>query len=146
MMGWIVRAAALVAVLSAAAPAAGEVNIDINIGTPPPPAPPIVLSTPPVLVVVPHSSVYYAPSLPYNFFFYAGRYYTLHSGAWFQAPSYRGPWIYVGAEAVPRHVLFVPTSYYKIPPGHLKKMWRGEHGHHGRGHGHEKHHHGDHDD
>ena len=138
MMGWIVRAAALVALcLVAAAPAAGEVDINVNIGTPPPPPPPpIVLSTPPILVAVPHSTVYYAPSLPYNFFFYAGRYYTLHAGAWFQARTYHGPWVYVGADAVPRHVLFVPTSYYKIPPGHLKKVWRGEHGHRrGRGHG-----------
>jgi hypothetical protein len=140
----LVSATVVAVALLAAAPAHTEVNIDINIGVPPPP-PPIVVSTPPVLVVVPHTSVYYAPSLPYNFFFYAGRYYTLHAGAWFWAPRHHGPWTYVGYEGIPRHVLAVPTGYYKVPPGHLKKKWHGHRGH-GRRHGHHHRKHKDHDD
>ena len=91
-------------------------------------------------------AVYYAPSLPYNFFYYDGAYYTFHEGAWFAAPVYSGPWVYVERVRVPRPLLIVPARYYKIPPGHLKKLYgpsRGKHhGHHdddddqGHGHGH----------
>src|SRR2546428_2350148 len=55
-----------------AAPARGaDVHIGINIGVPPPP-PPAVVEAPPPPVVVPQTPVYFAPSLPYNYFYYGG--------------------------------------------------------------------------
>jgi hypothetical protein len=48
-------------------PALGHVSIGIHV-TPPP----IVLSAPPELVVVPGSPVFYAPGVPYNYFFHGG--------------------------------------------------------------------------
>jgi WXXGXW repeat (2 copies) len=128
----LLRLAAAGAVLfSAASVVAGGITIDIGIGTPP------------QLVVVPGSSVYYAPDVPVNYFFYQGRYYTLANGAWFTAPVYNGPWAVIQIGQVPPPVLAVPVEYYKIPPGHLKKPgpppWAG-HGqkkkakHHGHGH------------
>src|SRR2546427_11480346 len=59
-----------------AAPARGvDVHIGINIGVPPPP-PPVGVEAPPPLVVVPQTPVYYAPSLPYNYFYYRGASYS----------------------------------------------------------------------
>ena len=110
-----------------AAPGAAEVQIGISIGTPspvvvapPPPPPPVVVTAPP-LVVVPGTAVCYAPAVPYNFFFFAGRYYTFHDGAWFYATIYNGPWVFLPVEHVPPPVLAVPVAYYRVPAGHWKK-------------------------
>jgi len=115
-----------------------QVNIDINIGTPSLPPPPVVLVSPPRLVVIPQTPVFYAPDVPYNYFFYGKKYYVFHEGAWFAARSHQGPWQFIAVEKVPRPLLGVPVAYYKIPPGHLKK---GEHPGkgHGKGHKHKKH-------
>src|SRR5215813_4372248 len=96
---------------------AAQVNIGINIGTPPPPPPPIVITAPPQLVVIPGMPVSYAPAIPYNYFFYGGQYYVFHEGAWFTAPGHHGPWTFVAVERVPRPLLRVPVTYYKVPPG-----------------------------
>lgn len=149
----LLAAAVLCALLPAPARAA-DVHIGINIGVPPPP--PVVLEAPPPLIVVPRSPVYYAPQLPYNYFYYHGTYYTLHDGAWFSAASFGGPWGYVAVGRVPRPILAVPVRYYRVPPGHGGKHRGGdrdryEHGDdgdhqdrgRGRGHGHG---HGHHDD
>ena len=129
----LMLAAAGAVLFSAASAVAGDVTIHIDVGTPP------------QLVVVPGTSVYYAPDVPVNYFFYKGRYYTVANGAWFTAPVYNGPWTVVQIGQVPPPILAVPMEYYHIPPGHLKKPgpppWAG-HGqkkkakHHG--HGHEK--------
>ena len=108
--------------LAVTAALAGDVNVGINIGVPPPPR--IVLPAPPPVVVVPHSPVSYAPSVDFNLFVYGGRYYTFHDGGWFYAQSHRGPWVFIPTERVPRPVVAVPTTYYKVPPGHAKKMAR----------------------
>src|SRR5262245_45890539 len=100
---------------------AAEVNVGINIGIPAPP-PPVVIATPPQVVLVPGSPVYYAPAVGFNLFVYSGRYYRFHDGHWFIAASHGGPWTFVAPGKVPRPVLAVPVGYYKIPPGHAKKM------------------------
>jgi hypothetical protein len=114
-----------------------QINVDITLGTPPPP--PIVLPAPPPLVVVPRTQVFYAPAVPYNYFFYGGKYYVAHEGTWFIAPAYQGPWTVVAVERVPEPLRRVPVTYYKVPPGHRKEggpPWgRG----HGKGHKHKKH-------
>lgn len=127
---------------------ADKFNIGVNIGVPapppppqialiPPPPPPIALVTPPPLVVVPGTPVYYAPGLSLNFFAYGGRYYSHHNGAWFVAANSTGPWTFIAANRIPRPVLAVPVSYYKVPPGHRKKIGGPPHrGGHGKGRGH----------
>ena len=108
----------------------------VIVTTPPPPvvvAPPVVVTppvvitppivaTPPQLVVVPGSPVFYAPGVEMNFFAYGGRYYSFHRGGWFVATKHGGRWVAVAPGQVPQPVLAVPASYYKIPPGHAKKM------------------------
>jgi len=116
--------------LVAASPAAADglrIGISVPVPAPPmvvvtPPRPPVVVVAPPQLVVVPGSPVFYAPSASMNFFAYGGRYYTFHEGAWFVATTYGSPWVAVAPAKVPRPVLTVPVAYYKVPPGHAKKM------------------------
>jgi hypothetical protein len=101
---------------------ADNFSIGVNIGVPSPlPPPPIAFVAPPPLVVVPGTPVYYAPSLSVNFFAYGRRYYTHHNGAWFVAGNYGGPWTFIAVDRVPRPVLAVPVSYYKVRPSHMKK-------------------------
>ncbi len=116
----------LVLALSAAgsltpSPAGADVNIRTR-GAAPPPPPPIVVAAPPQLVVVPGTPVYYVPSASFNLFVFNGRYYSFHNGAWFYAATARGPWKLIAVERVPRPVLAVPVAYYKIPPGHARKL------------------------
>jgi len=137
------------AVLAAAPAVATDVHIGINIGTPPvavappPPPPPVVLAAPPPLEVVPRSPVYYAPSVPYSFFYYDGLYYVYHDSNWFFSLSSNGPWSYLAVGWVPRPVLAVPVRYYRVPPGHAK--WHGPPPWAGDGHGHDHGHHDHHD-
>jgi hypothetical protein len=124
--------------LMAASPAVADgLRIGVSVPVPAPPTvvithprPPVVVMAPPQLVVVPGSPVFYAPGASINFFAYGGRYYTFHEGAWFVATTYGSPWVMIAPARVPRPVLTVPAAYYKIPPGHVKKMGRdGESGH-----------------
>lgn len=116
--------------LVAASPAAADglrIGISVPVPAPPavvvtPPRPPVVVVAPPQLVVVPGSPVFYAPGASMNFFAYGGRYYTFHEGAWFVATTYGSPWVAIAPAKVPRPVLTVPVAYYKVPPGHAKKM------------------------
>ena len=118
---------------------AAQINIGINLGTPAPPPPPVVITTPPQLVVIPGTQVFHAPAVPHNYFFYRGKYYVFHEGAWFLAPAHHGPWKFVAVEHVPHSLRHVPVGYYKVPPGHRKDKgpppWAG----HGKGHKHHKH-------
>ena len=116
--------------LVAASPAAADglrIGISVPVPAPPmvvvtPPRPPVVVVAPPQLAVVPGSPVFYAPSVSMNFFAYGGRYYTFHEGAWFVATTYGSPWVAIAPAKVPRPVLTVPVAYYRVPPGHAKKM------------------------
>src|SRR5262245_33595763 len=105
------------------APALARVNVGISI-----PAPPsIVINAPPRLEIVPGvPTVQYAPDLGVNFFAYDNAYYTYHSGAWFTATSYGGPWTYVERVHVPRPIISVPSHYYRVGPryGH---RWHRDH-------------------
>ncbi len=129
MVGAILLGAAAAGLLPALPAGAHDVSIGISIGLPLPPPPPVVVAAPPALVVVPGTPVYYAPALSYNYFFYAGHYYTFHDGAWFYAHAYNGPWGFVAAHRVPQPLLAVPVAYYRVPPGHLRHPHGGPPGH-----------------
>ncbi len=119
----IIGVALAIGGFSSVAATAGQVNVGVNIGIPgPPPPPAIVLPAPPRVVVVPNSPVSYAPSVDFNLFVYGGRYYSFHQGSWFYANRHSGPWTFIPTERVPRPVIGVPVTYYKVPPGHAKKM------------------------
>jgi len=93
-------------------PAHAQVHVDIGIHLP----------GPPQLVVVPEvRAVQYAPAAPANVFFYGGQYWAFANGGWHVSAGYNGPWIVVTPQVVPRPILFVPVSYYRVPPGHWKQ-------------------------
>jgi hypothetical protein len=130
----VVCAVSLGAALTLSAGADADVTIGVSVATPAPP--PVVAVAPPPLVIVPGTSVHYAPSVGFNLFVFGGHHYSFHEGAWFVAATSRGPWAVIATERVPRAVLAVPVAYYKIPPGHAKKM-RSDvvEEHPGKGHG-----------
>jgi hypothetical protein len=76
---------------------------------------------PPHLVPVPGVPVYHVPSLPHNYFVYMGHYYLFHNGAWYASARYNGPWMLLAFHQVPRPILSVPVTYYKVRPSHWKK-------------------------
>lgn len=109
---------AVAAVLAAPARSHADGAVGTILAAPPP----IVVAAPPRLVIVPGSTVYYAPAAGYNLFVYAGHYYSFHDGVWFYAQNGKGRWTAVRTEYVPRAVLAVPASYYKVPPAQVKKV------------------------
>lgn len=52
---------------------------------------------------------------------HGGYYYLFHGGTWFYSGQYNGPWVALVIHQVPRPILSVPVTYYRIPPGHAKK-------------------------
>jgi hypothetical protein len=105
----------LVVVMSAGVAAAAEVNV--NIGWPPP-----LIVEKPRVVVVPESHVYRAPNVEFNLFMFGGKYYSMHNDQWFVTVKVGTPWTPIVYERVPVEVRAVPVRYYKIPPGHAKKL------------------------
>jgi hypothetical protein len=82
--------------------------------------PPVIASAVPAAVAIPGSPVSHVPSAAYNLFLFGGRYYSLHNGTWFMTTAPRSPWSAVAAGRMPRPVLAVPATYYKVPPGQAK--------------------------
>lgn len=131
-----VAAVAIGAALLAPTAAVAEINIGIHVSPPPgvvvAPAPAVVVAPPPMVVVtsppqvvaIPGSQVYYAPGASYNLFVYGGLYYSFHNGSWFVAAGPHAEWTVIGPNLVPPPVLAVPVTYYRVPPGHAKKMDR----------------------
>ena len=74
----------------------------------------------PQFTMVPGTRVYYVRDSNADIYRYGGWYYANESGRWYRASSYRGPWIYVRARAVPRQIFYVPTNY--------RRNWRGDYG------------------
>jgi hypothetical protein len=139
---WPLVALTFAVSLGLVAPAKVYPAISIDLG--------INLGAPPSLVLVPGLPVYYAPTLPYNYFFYGQAYYTFVNAQWYSAPSYNGPWTVTPVARLPAPLLSVPVQYYKVPPGHWKSPGPPPWAHHGKRHGHGRDkkgkHHGHHDD
>jgi hypothetical protein len=100
----------LAALVLAIAVGVEQARADVRIG--------IHLIAPPTLHVVPGTPVAYAPAVPGNYFFYAGRYYVFGDAGWFVAARYNGPWMAVAPAYVPPALLTVPVHYYRSAPRH----------------------------
>jgi len=83
---WLL-ASAIIWIFAAKAQAT-EVHINVNIGGPPP----IILHSAPTMVFLPEPSLYVAVGIPYDMYFYSGRYYHVRGNSWYWAPGYGGPW------------------------------------------------------
>lgn len=65
----------------------------------------------PRLVYIPEASMYYAPDVSGDLFFYGSSWYWYTSGSWYVSGTYSGPWSVVSS---------VPGTFYRIPSGHPK--------------------------
>lgn len=104
-------------------------NVNAAVKFPPPP--PLVIPAPPPVIVVPNTYVYFAPEIEVDLLFYHGYWYRPYQGRWYRSQSYKGPWVYIVHERVPRVLLRLPPDFRNVPPGHrriphreLKNNWR----------------------
>jgi hypothetical protein len=65
----------------------------------------------PRIVLVPGTRVYYVRDYDYDVYRYGRFWYYNYDGGWYRSRSYRGPWIYVGYQSVPRQISYVPPRY-----------------------------------
>ena len=121
----------------------GDVDINVNIGTPRPPE--VFFDREPDFVLIPDSRVRHLPDYKYDFYRYDDDYYLNQDGYWYRAKSWRGPFLAVPFDGLPRPIVGLPGKYRRHPshphggpPGQLKKHAGGSHGAgkgHGKGHG-----------
>jgi len=74
-----------------------QVHINVNIGPPPP----VIVQAAPTMVFLTEPGVYAAVGVPYDIFFFSGRYYYLRGNDWFWGGGYGGPWTYVEYRTLP---------------------------------------------
>jgi hypothetical protein len=127
-----------------AGPAHAGTNVSVNVGLPVPvavvPAPvvvapqPVYVQQPHEMVLIPSSSVYFAPGVSVDLFFYNNNWWNRQGDRWYRGGGYNGPWTAVGTRYVPAPVYRVPANYRTVyvrekpmPYGQWKKM-HGEHG------------------
>lgn len=120
-----------------AVPADAGTNVNVNLGIPAAVvvAPqPVHVEQPPEMVVIPQSSVYFAPGVSVDLFFYDNRWWNRRGDRWYRGAGYNGPWVSVGPRHVPSAVYRVPANYRAVyahekpmPYGHWKKLY-GDHG------------------
>jgi len=74
-----------------------QVSVNVNIGAPPP----VIVQAPPPMLFLQDPGVYVAVGIPYDVFFFGGRYYYVQGNHWFWGPGYAGPWTYVEYRTLP---------------------------------------------
>jgi hypothetical protein len=102
-------AASVLALAAVAFPAAAQEYYDVDVDLP----------AYPEMEPLPDSPVYWAPTVPANYFFYDGLYWDFFNDGWYSSPWYNGPWTYVDPVYVPTYVLWVPVRYYHKPPAYF---------------------------
>lgn len=131
--GFVLAIVALAAVGVVAAPRASLAQVDVNIRVkvPLPPLPRFVFPAPPTVVVVPETYVYTVPDAEVDIVFYHGYWYRPHSGRWYRASSYNGPWGLLAVKQVPSTFKRLPPEFKSVKPVHepvpyqqVKKNWK----------------------
>jgi hypothetical protein len=89
----------------------------------------IYFSNQPDVVIVPGTRVYYYEAPSYDVFRYGNAWWVDRAGVWYRSSSYRGPFVQVSYQRVPRQVIVVPADYHRHDNG-LHKGWAKHHGHH----------------
>lgn len=137
-------ALALIAAGSARRSDAGvSADINLHLGHP---APVVVFDREPDVVLVPNTRVYYVSGQPYDLFRYRDFWYIDDGGYWYRAHNYRGPFVSVGFDIVPRNIALVPARYHRHPlrplvvqRGPVRRGPGRDHGWDDRGRGHRDH-------
>ncbi len=111
-------------------PAAGNAEVNINIGVNAP-LPALVIPAPPAVVVIPGTYAYFAPDIDVDIFFFQGYWYRPYGGRWYRSSDYNGHWGHIPGDRVPPVLLNLPHDYrhmpsghQRIPYGHLKNNWK----------------------
>ncbi len=127
----ILAGCALLLVL-AATPALAQIHFGVSIGRAP--RAHFYFGHQPRFTYVPDQRVYVVndPDVPYDMFRYGGSYYVYNNdnGWWYRANTYRGPWVGVRAQLVPRGIFDLDRDHYQWrhrPEGDYGRM-RGERG------------------
>jgi hypothetical protein len=100
-------------------------------GAPPPGPPAVVIAEPEYLYLMPSWGVYFVPGVSIDILYYNGLWYYNARGIWYWGHSYRGPWLNLRVERVPKVLRKLPPDYrsryrhdqYRVPYGHWKKRW-----------------------
>lgn len=103
--------------LPATAAAEVSVRVGVNIGSPPPPPPAFVFEDEPAIVLIPRTRVYYVQGPEFDLFRYGRYWYINNGGWWYRAHNYRGPFVHLEYDKVPRTILRVPKKYHRHPLG-----------------------------
>lgn len=108
--------------------AVAEVKINVGVNVPPPP--PLVIPAPPRDCDTQHLRLL-SPRSGSGSLFLSRLLVPSLSRTLVQIRNYKGPWVYIVPERVPRAVLHLPPNYRHVPPvhqrvphGQLKKNWR----------------------
>lgn len=73
-----------------------------------------VLDSPPSMSIIPGTSVYFMrDDADYDLYRYGNSWFLVDSGNWYRAPSWRGPFVRIRTNAVPRTVFTIPSGYRK---------------------------------
>lgn len=123
--------------------AATNVGLSILIGNAPPP-PRVVYVREPRWDYIPEERVYVVDDqdLPYDYFRYGTYVYIYNDGYWYRSRSYRGPFVAIRREYVPRQIFYVSSNRYHwrqrptwVPPGHRRSVVVDDRRYKGRGNG-----------
>ena len=68
-------------------------------------------SSRPEFVVIPGSRVYYGRDIDRDVYCYGDEWYYVDDGAWYEGPSYRGPFVQVTFSSVPYEIRGIPVRY-----------------------------------
>jgi len=85
---------------------------------------PIMISARPSMVFVTEFGVSFAPELDIELYEVGGVWYSFHSGGWYRADAYDGPWVVIEHRRLPRGLV-------KVKPGQVRKFYS-EHGGNGK--------------
>jgi hypothetical protein len=126
-------------------PAMAGVNVNVGIGLPPP-----IVAPPPDVILLPGApSLYVAPDIQVELFFWNGWWWRPWEGRWYRSRYYDRGWAYY-SHGVPGFYPHVnphwrgyykshrwegrPWNYRRIPHGEFQQHGHGQHGHGHRGH------------
>lgn len=71
----------------------------------------LTFSTAPRMTLIPDTRVYTVQNQDYNLYRYGSTWYYVEDGAWYRAPSWRGPFVYVRNSMVPQAIVTIPSDY-----------------------------------
>ena len=134
----IALAVASLGAVTAPAQAATSVGVSVQVGDAYRGAS-IDFRSEPEVVLVPATKVYYVREYDSDLYRFGKYWYFVEGGYWYRARSWRGPFVHVHSNSVPRSVRTIPVNYrrnWNGPPPHaVARGYDKGPDHPGRGHG-----------